>query len=138
MNYGTALALYDVTIPEHLAADAEVPVLTGPQRQGDVGIFPRPALGKAEAAKAIDVPAAGIQVMRGENGGNTHWLHAPGCRWIAGPGGESLVLGVLEVPAGAEAHLIHTDEHGANAMGPGCYTMRGKREQADVVRRVAD
>lgn len=32
----------------------------------------------------------------------------------------------------------HTDEHGANAMGPGTYVVRGKREEADAIRRVAD
>jgi hypothetical protein len=45
---------------------------------------------------------------------------------------------VLDVPEGAVAYLIHTDEHGANGIGPGTYRLTGKREQADEIRRVAD
>ena len=39
---------------------------------------------------------------------------------------------------GSVAHLIHTDEHGCNAVGPGVYVLHGKREQAEEIRRVAD
>jgi hypothetical protein len=42
------------------------------------------------------------------------------------------------VPEGETADLIHTDEHGCNTMGPGLYVIRGKRERADEIRRVAD
>jgi hypothetical protein len=45
---------------------------------------------------------------------------------------------VLDVAKGATAYLIHTDEHGANGIGPGTYRLTGKREQADEIRRVAD
>ena len=33
-TYRTALALAGLDVPEHLIADAEVPILTGPQAQG--------------------------------------------------------------------------------------------------------
>jgi hypothetical protein len=141
-TFESILTVYDVTIPEGLAADAEVPVLTGPQRQGDVAIFPRAPLGVAEVASAEPVPATGVAVVRGEaaTGGNTHWLHAEGpCTWTPAPArAGSVLLGVLDVAKGATAYLIHTDEHGANGIGPGTYRLTGKREQADEIRRVAD
>ena len=70
-TYGDALAKIGVTIPDHLVADAEVPVLTAPQAQGDLLIVPAGVSG-------IDwrpVPEDGIQVVVGEATGNTHWLH---------------------------------------------------------------
>jgi hypothetical protein len=33
------------------------------------------------------------------------------------------------VPQGQSAQLIHTDEHGANGIGPGVYWINRKREQ---------
>jgi hypothetical protein len=141
-TFESILTVYNVTIPDSLIADAEVPVLCGPQRQGDVGIFPRGPLGAAERNTAQPVPTNGVAVVRGEaaTGGNTHWLHAEGpCTWTpaAARAGE-VRLGVLDVPEGAVAYLIHTDEHGANGIGPGTYRLTGKREQADDIRRVAD
>lgn len=128
----------DITPPDELLAGIEVPVLTGPQRQGDVGVWPRPKLGKAEHDAMRPVPAEGVAVVRGEATGNTHLLMADGAvRWSPATGDE-LTLGVLDVPADATAWLIHTDEHGVNGIGPGTYRLTGKREQAAEVRRVAD
>jgi hypothetical protein len=141
-TFADLLTPLGVDIPEGLIADAEVPVLTGPQRQGDVGIFPRAKLGKAEQAGALPVPAVGIAVVRGESttGSNSHILQADGaCTWTPAQARTgSVLLGVLHVPNGATAFLTHTDEHGCNAMGPGTYRITGKREMADEIRRVAD
>lgn len=131
-----------IDIPEGLVADAEVPVLTGPQRQGDVGIFVRSRLGAAERAAAVPVPAEGVAVVQGEaaTGGNAHVLLADGpCTWTPHTARDGeVLLGVLDVPEGATAFLIHTEEHGCNAIGTGTYRLTGKREQADKLRRVAD
>ena len=154
MTYGEALALSGISIPEHLEAEAEVPVLTGPQAQGDLLIIPM-----ADAYRGTEqvpfwpqgtiVPMDGVQVVHGEATGNTHWLHAgfnsPGVTFYrperAGAvraEGVSLVVGVVTVPAGQSAMLVHTDEHGANGIGEGRYEIRQKREQADEVRYVED
>lgn len=127
-----------------LDAQVDVPVLTGrAQAQGDLIILPRPN----KAAAGTPIPAAGALVVRAESsGGNTHSLHSwdgPGCFWDVRGGGETggnvrLVLGVLTVPDGATAYLVHTEEHGANAFGPGTYEIRRQREQADEIRLVAD
>ena len=39
-TYSTALNLVGTTVPDHLAADAAVPLLTGPQAQGDLLVVP--------------------------------------------------------------------------------------------------
>lgn len=121
-----------VEIPAHLEAQAEVPVLAGLQRQGDLLVIPhRP--GKPQGAP---VPAEGVPVVRGEAGGNTHLLVADGTvMWHpAVDGGTN--LGVVTVTAGA-AYLLHP-EHGAQGLAPGSYLIRRQREQADEIRMVAD
>jgi hypothetical protein len=141
-TFAEALAKIGVTIPDHLIADAEVPVLTGIQAQGDLLIVPA-AVDHYPAAcvELSPVTDRGVQVVVGEATGNTHWLHrgfdSPGVMW-GRVTGDDLVLGVVSIPKGQSAELIHTDEHGANAMGPGVYVIRGKRELAEQIRRVAD
>lgn len=145
MTYGDALALASVSIPDHLEAGAEVPVLTSPQAQGDLMIIPVDlAYDGIEQTpfwpQGKILPLEGIQVVHGEATGNTHWLHAgfnsPGVAWHRADRG--LVIGVVTVPAGQTAMLVHTDEHGANGIGPGQYEIRQKRELADEIRYVED
>jgi len=132
-TYADILGRHDVEIPAHLEAQAEVPILTGAQRQGDVIMVPtRP--GKSAATL---VPSEGIPVVRGEAGGNTHLLVADGAvLWNpASTGGTT--LGLVVIPDGAAAYMLHP-EHGAMGMGPGSYIVRRQREQADEIRIVAD
>lgn len=109
-----------------------IPVLAGLQVQGDLAIIPtRPG-----ADPGQPIPAEGVPVVRGENGGNTHHLVADGpCTWR--PVTQLPTLGALTVAEGAVAWLLHP-EHGANGIGPGCYNVRRQREQADEIRLVAD
>lgn len=131
------LTRHDIAVADELLADLIVPVISGAQRQGDILILPRSPLSKAERAKCELVPAEGVAVVVGEATGNTHMLDAEGPvlfdRRTSG-----VLIGVLEVPAGSTAYLIHTDEHGANGIAAGTYELRGKREQAEEIRRVAD
>lgn len=142
MTLTEALSRHNIQVADELLADIEVPVLTGTQRQGDVLIVPRAAAGRAELATMAPVPREGVAVVRGEATGNTHLLDAVqgDVRWLAHEGrtGTDLVLGVLFVGDDSVANLIHTDEHGCNAIGAGTYVLHGKREQAEQVRRVAD
>jgi hypothetical protein len=140
-TYGRALALIGVGVPPHLLADAEIPVLTGAQAQGDLLVVP------AEPPSSLrwrPVGPEGVQVVHGEATGNTHWLHrgfdATGVRWAdPDPDDEDeLVLGYLSVPEGASALLIHTDEHGANGIGPGRFAVRRKREADGSDRRFVE
>lgn len=123
-----------------LDTQIDVPILTGlAQAQGDLIVLPRPN----KAAATTPIPTAGVMVVRAESsGGNTHSLHSwdgPGCFYDERTRSDAqLVLGVLTVPDGATAYMVHTEEHGANAFGPGTYEIRRQREQADIIRVVAD
>ncbi len=135
-TYADVLSPHGVAIPAHLEAQAAIPVVTGrPQVQGDVLVLPT----QAGIKPGRPVPPDGIAVVRGESGGNTHLLVADGpVMWAPIVGDpDSLDLGVVTVPEGATAYLLHP-EHGANAIGTGAYILRRQREQADVIRRVAD
>jgi len=135
---GTTLAeaidRFEVDVDAHLDRTFEIPVLAGPQRQGDVMIVPT-----SKSRATTPVPAAGYPVVRGEAGGNTHLLLAAGavCFDSRSVSATDLVLGVLSVDTDAEAYLAHP-EHGYLGIAPGDYEVRRQREQADEVRLVAD
>jgi hypothetical protein len=150
-TFSSALSLVGVTVPDHLAADADVPILTGAQAQGDLIVIPVP---EPTGLDWETLPSNGIQVVHGEAGGNTHWLHpgfdSPGVCWAPTPppprptAQAGLALGHVRVPEGQSALLIHTDEHGANGLGPGTYVLHRKRQlrlntaaQRPEVRRTA-
>lgn len=114
--------------------EAEVPVLSGNQRQGDVLIL------KVTTRHAGTNIGKGVQVVASENSSNTHTLHGDGT-WEANPraGREGeLVQGWVTVPEDGEAFLIHTEEHSAIGLAPGTYELRRQREYAGEWRRVAD
>ena len=121
-----------VELPDHLVVDAEIPVLSGLQVQGDLAIIPT----RRSVKPGIPVAAEGVAVVRGENGGHTHLLVGEGITWApVDRAGQD--LGVVTVPDGGAGYLLHP-EHGGNAFGPGAYLIRRQREQADEIRLVAD
>lgn len=125
-----------VDVLAHLDRQVTIPVHTDLQVQGDVAIVPTDTRDLA----TTPVPEEGVAVVRGESGGNTHALHADGgvVYFDANtPTGDNLVLGVMTVPAGSTAYLIHP-EHGAMAAGPGTFELRRQREQAEEIALVAD
>lgn len=136
MTYADALTKVGATVPDHLIADAEVPVLTAVQAQGDLLIVPL----TGSKAKLLPVPDEGVQIVFGEATGNSHFLHrgfdSPGVEYARVSDGQCIA--VVKVPEGESAQLIHTDEHGSNGIGPGMYGIHEKREQADEIRRVTD
>ena len=125
---------YDTGAFEHLVGDVEIPVLTGPQRQGDVFISPTKA---GQVAGLKPIPAEGYPVVRGENGGNTHLLLAEGDVQFAPAEQNGQRLGTLVVGEGSVAHLTHP-EHGFQSIGTGFYIIKRQREQADIERMIAD
>lgn len=133
-----AIREFGVDVDEHLDRQATIPVHDGLQFQGDVAIVPDVMCGGQLARATTVVPKAGVAVVRGENGGNTHLLLAPGCYFDAARvGDEDLELGVLTVPVGEVAYLAHP-EHAYSGIAPGTYELRRQREQADVIRLVQD
>lgn len=115
--------------------ELEIPVLSANQRQGDVLLLK--ITRQHEGGRPL---GKGVEVVRSEQGSNTHTLHGDGT-WLANDRAidpEVLVQGWLTVPDGGEAFLIHTEEHSAIGVGPGTYEIRRQREYAGVWRRVAD
>lgn len=133
-----AIETFGVDIDEHLDRQATIPVLDGLQFQGDIAVVPANMCGLGLAPATTPVPAAGVAVVRGENGGNTHLLLGAGCFFDpdrTDDGG--LGLGVLTVPAGQVGYLAHP-EHAYSGIAPGTYELRRQREQADEIRLVQD
>ncbi len=131
-TYAELLGQHEIEVPAHLVGDAEVPVITGMQRQGDVFVLPTRA-GKVAGLEPI--PPQGLAVVRSESGGNTHLLVAEGAVSYA-PRNTRADLGTLVVDKGT-AWLLHP-EHGAQGIGKGTYLIRRQVEQADEIRIVAD
>jgi len=133
LTYAEALDVHQIAVPDHLVAQAEVPVLAGTQRQGDLLIRP------TTMPATTPVPRSGVQLVVGEETGNTHWLDGPGVCFDRRDGGRAdPLLGVVTVPDGRVGYVTHTDEHGANAVAPGSYEIRRARVQATEVMLVAD
>lgn len=125
---------YGVAHLEHLDREAAVPVVSRLAFQGDVAIVRNERV--AAAVEAIG--SAGFPVVRGENGGNTHAVFGAGFYDVAvGSRPGDLLLGILTVPAGEQVLLSHP-EHGGFLIEEGTYELRRQREQADVIRIVAD
>lgn len=116
----------------------DIPTVAGLQHQGDVSVIPA-AMVRDYRTPTAPVPAAGVAVVRGESGGNTHLLLAAGDVRFDGrdPSPTDLTLGSLLVAEGATAWLDHP-EHGNSGIAPGEYVIRRKREQSDELRLVAD
>lgn len=136
-TYANLLGRHQVDIPEHLAADAEIPVCAGVTRQGDVIVIPMRA---AKVAGQQPVPPEGVPVVRGEAGGNTHLLVADGAGvlWASRQAtATNPDLGTLTVPEGSAAYLLHP-EHGGTGIAPGDYILRRQVEAAEQARLVAD
>ncbi|MEO3872770.1 hypothetical protein ABGB18_28480 [Nonomuraea sp. B12E4] len=128
-----AIATFGVTVDEHLDRQAEIPILSGLQFQGDVAVVPV----NREPART-PIPEAGVPVVRGQAEANTHLLLATGKAYFAAEQRfDGLVLGVLTVAEGATAFLAHP-EHAYTGIAPGTYELRRQREQADQTRFVAD
>ncbi|MFG2000575.1 hypothetical protein ACGFNU_15645 [Spirillospora sp. NPDC048911] len=134
----TGLAVLD-----HLERSVSIPVVDGLQAQGDLIVVPHSLVASAvtfwQSAVFKQVPPKGIELLRGEAGGNPHTLVGdPGTvRWTTQVyDSDFLAIGVFE--ASAVAYLLHP-EHGASGCAPGTYVVRRQREQEGRrARLVAD
>jgi hypothetical protein len=132
-----------LTVLDHLEQSVSIPVVDGLQAQGDLIVIPieivGPGVGPRNGASWTDVPAEGVELLRGADGGNPHTLVAdPGtCRWTTNVGDETwLAIGVFQTSA--VAYLLHP-EHGASGCAPGTYVVRRQREnEGSRTRLVAD
>ncbi len=106
LSQQTGLAVLD-----HLEQSVSIPVVDGLQAQGDLIVIPfaevSASLSLRPDVEWQDVPPEGVELLRGEAGGNPHTLVAdPGtCRWTR-----------------------RHPEHGASGCTAGRYVVRRQRE----------
>ena len=131
LKLGELIDRTGVDVYDYLDREEIVPVLTGLQVQGDLVVIPT----RASAKNGVAVPAAGVPILEGAQGGHTHLLLGAVAWAPVENAGQD--LGVLTVPGGETGYLAHP-EHGYLAFGPGAYLVRRQREQADSIRLVAD
>lgn len=128
------------TVLDHLDMAVDIPVTTNLVAQGDVTIIPegmweRNGISVRHGADFEEVSPRGVTVMAGMH---DHVLVAEAgaatwCRTL--DDSEDLGLGIVDVAT--EAYLLH-EEHGGIGLGAGRYCLRASREQASIIRRVAD
>jgi hypothetical protein len=129
------ISRYGVDVATHLDRDADIPVLTAPQIQGDVSIRRarlrwfrgrRPA--RIRRSAVTPIPPEGVVVSTGREGHEHRLLPGP-ARFdrVFSWSGSSPLIGILTVPAGCEQYLAH-DEHGYLGIGPGSYEVGRQRE----------
>lgn len=106
---------------EHVARElgsVDVPVLSGPQSQGDVRIRPLPfnAVTLDRNASWKPLPSAGIATVSGQH---DHVITGAGCLWTTDVRDrDGLAVGVVRVPAGSTAYMWHAEHGGAGMAGP--------------------
>lgn len=132
----SVLNRHGVSVDQIEHPEAEIQIISGNQRQGDVFLL---KVTTAHGGEPID--PKGVVVVRAEtNSANTHSLHGDGT-WepnASATGPSELVQGWLTVAPGGEAFLIHSEEHSALGVGEGTYEIRRQREFAGEWQRVSD
>lgn len=123
-----------IAIPDHLVAQAEVPIATNGWRQGDV--FVRREAHDPPGA-SVSLAGKGHKVVAGDADRNSHVLNGDGA-FYPGRVASALDYGLLVVPDGGLAVLTHTGEHGSVAFGAGSWRVWGQASYEDELRRVAD
>ncbi|WP_287004067.1 MULTISPECIES: hypothetical protein [Gordonia] len=117
---------------DHLDRSIRIPVISGPQAQGDLMIVPlsmvRNAIVTRPWTHTTHVRREGVELLRSAAGGNPHSLVADDgtCTWSSPvQDAEGLALGIIDTSQAA--FLIHP-EHGATGIAPGRYVIRRQRE----------
>ncbi|MGP3934300.1 hypothetical protein [Nonomuraea sp. KM88] len=131
------------TVLDHLEQSVRIPVVDGLQAQGDLIVIPLAMVaGSVRARHQAEwepVPSAGVELLRGEAGGNPHTLVAdPGtCLWTNQvTDSDRLAIGMFQ--AHATVYLLHP-EHGGTGCAPGTYVVRRQRErEGPRMRLIAD
>lgn len=121
----------DLDVLAHLERQVTVPVLDGPQAQGDLIVLPLAMITTVATlprARWQSVSPGGVELIRGVAGNNPHTLVADAgtCSWtveIRDP----LGLGIAVFTNTAPAYLIHP-EHGGSGVAPGTWLVRRQQE----------
>lgn len=141
MNLEELLDRNDLDVLDHLERQVAIPVLDGPQAQGDLIVLPAamvPTVTDRGWTPWRPVPAGGVELVRGVAGNNPHTLVAdPGtCEWTTSVR-DPLELAIVLFTNTAPAYLIHP-EHGGSGVAPGRWVVRRQQESGTRRRLVAD
>lgn len=133
MELANLLDKTGLDVLDHLERNITVPVVDGLQAQGDLIVVPAAVLTTvtpSPGARWQDVPAAGVELVRGVAGNNPHTLAADAgtCRWTSHVI-DRLRLTIAAIVNTAPAYLIHP-EHGATGIAPGRWYVRRQQERA--------
>ena len=138
MKLAELLDRNDLDVLDHLERQVTVPVLDGPQAQGDVIVLPHAMVPTVthHGRRFWEVLRGGVELVRGVAGNNPHTLVADPniCEWtttIYDPPGLAIAMFTNTAPV----HLIHP-EHGGTGVAPGTWVVRRQRE-ADLERRTS-
>jgi len=138
MNLADLLDRNDLDVLDHLDRQVTVPVLDGPQAQGDLIVLPHAMVPTVthHGRRLWEVLRGGVELVRGVAGNNPHTLVADPytCEWttaIYDPPG----LGIALFTNTAPVYLIHP-EHGGTGVAPGTWVVRRQRE-ADLQRQAS-
>lgn len=117
---------------DHLEKQVTIPVIDGPQAQGDLIVVPLDMVGPVTArpwARWREVPVDGVELVRGVNGNNPHTLVADTgtCRWTTDVG-DPTRLGIALFENTEPVFLIHP-EHGGSGVAPGRWLVRRQQER---------
>ena len=143
MKLAELLDRSELDVLDHLEREVAVPVIDGPQAQGDLIVLPMamvPAVFISKWATWQPVPWHGVELVRGVAGNNPHTLVADTgtCQWTPAVVDPSLRLAVAVFENIATAYLIHP-EHGGTGVAPGRWVVRRQREYGRFRHRlVAD
>ena len=138
MKLAELLDRNDLDVLDHLERQVTIPVLDGPQAQGDLIVLPLAMVSNVVRVGSRPywtwVPPGGVELVRGEAGNNPHTLVADPrtCEWTAGMQ-DPIGLGIAVFRNTAPAFLVHP-EHGGSGVAPGTWLVR-RQQEAGVLRR---
>lgn len=131
MKLAELLEATELDVLDHLEREITVPVIDGPQAQGDLIVLPLsmvPVVTVLSWASWRPVPRHGVELVRGVAGNNPHTLVADRgtCQWTNGLR-DPLGLAVAVFGNATPAYLIHP-EHGGTGIAPGRWLVRRQQE----------
>ncbi|WP_216206792.1 hypothetical protein [Amycolatopsis aidingensis] len=138
MDLAELLDRTGLDVLDHLERQATIPVLDGPQAQGDLIVLPLSMLTPVDlliGARWRPVPLEGVELVRGAAGNNPHTLVAESgaCQWTTAVR-DPLGLGIVAFENTAPAYLVHP-EHGGSGVAAGCWLVRRQQERGVGARK---
>ncbi|PPK68548.1 hypothetical protein V5P93_004344 [Actinokineospora auranticolor] len=132
MRLGQLLDHTGLDVLDHLEREVAVPVIDGPQAQGDLIVLPAVELAYVKPWRESgwsQVPPEGVDLIRGGNGANPHTLVGdPGTCRFTWEVRDSLGLALALLENTAPVYLIHP-EHGGTGIAPGRWVVRRQQER---------